>query len=140
MTTRYPATTYAFLDQPELWRNAKGDWVQVADMSPEYRFNCARMLLGRAARYAFAVEMEELNSTFGWPDDMEPYTVNNPDRWMRERLLYRSLVTGLPTRGGALSKLAERARHYSTCPMRLRRKLRPADAVCACPSPAREVG
>lgn len=134
MSDDKPKTTYDFLNQGIWWRNAQGAWMPVAEMSAEYRFNCARMLMARASRYAFAVEMEELRSIsmFGAPDDVEPWTVGYPDSWMRERPIYRALTSDLPKGPKASARLAERARHYATCPLRLRRKLRPEGATCMC--------
>lgn len=50
----------------------------------------------------------------------------DPVGWIQSTDLHRALVAGLPTKRRKLAKLAERARHWSTCPARAGR------GECAC--------
>jgi len=61
-------------------------------------------LLGEHASDAFDQELER--------------RVGDPVAWLRTTPLYQALVAGLPRRGKRLAALAERARHWSTCPAR----------------------
>lgn len=60
-------------------------------------------LMGECARDAFDGEAERRRS--------------DPIAWVRSTPLYRALVAGLPT-GDDRDALAERAKHWSTCPAR----------------------
>lgn len=137
--TAYPTSTGALLGQGTYWRNVRKEWVLVAEMPIEYRWHCARMLMRGARRYAFAVELEELRLITRWgapDDDFGLSTVAFPEPWMRATALYQALTHDFPTGERGLAKLAERAGHHSSCPMRLRRRLRPEGATCVCTSKA----
>lgn len=61
-------------------------------------------LMGEHARDAF--------------DDEQALRDRDPVAWIRGTDLYRALVADLPTKPKKLVKLADRARHWSTCPAR----------------------
>ncbi|RKR92845.1 hypothetical protein BDK92_7327 [Micromonospora pisi] len=44
--------------------------------------------------------------------------VADPVGWLRSTVLYRALVADLPTEQAEVVQLAERAKHWSTCPVR----------------------
>ncbi|MBQ1061308.1 hypothetical protein [Micromonospora sp. C41] len=51
-------------------------------------------------------------------DEHSDAAMRDPEGWLRTTALYRALVAGLPTEGPDAEQLAERARHWSTCPAR----------------------
>jgi hypothetical protein len=59
-------------------------------------------------------------------EDEQHRIIEEPEVWLRTTPLYRALVAGLPT-GEERERLAERARHWSTCPARAH-----TDADCEC--------
>jgi hypothetical protein len=132
-----PRDTLELLAQRAWWRNASGEWLAIADMTPEHRLNAAAMLVRKAAAYQRAALMAEINfmRAFSPPDDVEFDTFGQPVDWMQRQHLYRALVADLPTSPRKLAKLAARASHWSTCPMRLRKRDRHPDAACTCKTP-----
>lgn len=63
-----------------------------------------------------------------WDEDR----IADPVAWIRTTTLYRALAEGLPTEGAELEGLTARAKHWSTCPVRLS-----PEASCNCtPNPA----
>jgi hypothetical protein len=134
-----PRGVVALFDGGYWWRVRSGGFVPIAEMTPEHRYSTARMLERHAGAYQMRYETELLSSPL-WtaaPDDVDVWFSGPPEAWVRGTRLYRALVAGLPTREKPLRKLAERARHWSACPMRLRPKDRPEGAVCSCAEAAR---
>lgn len=142
-----PRNAYELLHQGSVWRPRDGDWMPIADMTPEHRLSTARFLMRRAHAMMLRSEIDEMLSfsRFGYPDDDmgldfgQGPTVH-PTVWMAERPLYRALIAGLPEGGAAYAALARRAKHWSTCPFRLADgdPNRPVDATCTCAAPVFE--
>jgi hypothetical protein len=95
-----------YLDQGEQWKPNGKPMVQVADMDPEWRFNASRWLERNA---------EKIVSDL---DRASEARLGEPHTWIRTSALYRALVADLPNCSVALEAIAERARHWSTCPAR----------------------
>lgn len=51
-------------------------------------------------------------------DEHSDRMMRDPEGWLRTTQLYRALIADLPTDPAELEALAERARHWSTCPAR----------------------
>lgn len=82
-----------------------GDVVGEVDGKPVFSATALSTfeLMSDAALDAFDAEMDEIT--------------RRPLEWLRTTALYRALVAGLPD-GAEREALAERARHWSTCPIR----------------------
>lgn len=139
-----------YLDQGKQWKPEGRGLVAIAVMDPEWRYNASRWLERHAAPFASRYSLEEsfdlLNlvlSPIG-PGEMSADSIQSevergaderrrdPVAWIRTTNLYQALVAGLPTKRKELARLAERARHYSTCPVRIAPA--GADAPCTCPA------
>ncbi len=126
---------YTYLNQSELWKPNGKPLVRIADMSPEWRFNASQWLLHRTkvishkyimSCWAEQLQAERLDSVLGELDRGMGRADRDLRAWLKDMSLFRALVAGLPNEGGPRRRLAERARHWSTCPMRL------TDAICDC--------
>lgn len=130
------------LHQGEYWRPRQGGMVRIADMGKTWRYNTARMLLRKAraialsqhARMGAIVDDPMLGpsgdgATMAVEREMQDM-IDHPEEWVSGTALLRALQDGLPTEGKKLRKLAERARHYSTCPCR-RKPSALSDCTCA---------
>jgi hypothetical protein len=95
-----------YLDQGEQWKPNGKPMVAIADMDPEWRFNASRWLERNA---------EKIVSDMDWASEVQP---SEPHTWIRTTALYRALVADLPDCSIALDAIAERAKHWSTCPAR----------------------
>jgi hypothetical protein len=138
---RRTLATYHYLNQGDLWLpRPPAPPVRVAEMDPEWRYNCARMLLRNAAGLADRYGWGEMQSPglAGLSDDNQMMLAEdmaqwdaerlaNPQLWMATTSLYRALAAGLPVRPRKLWRLAQRARHWSSCPAR-----RSARNECRC--------
>lgn len=58
------------------------------------------------------------DSAFDAFDAHSDWMMRDPEGWLRTTALHRALVAGLPAEGPDADALAERARHWSTCPAR----------------------
>lgn len=130
-----PRNVVELFDQGHWWRAKDGQWLAIGSMAPEYRYNTTRMLERHAAAYQLRYEMAWLSImtrlAIGDPDG-DDWFIADATTWLRRTALFRALQAHLPTSGKRLRRLAERAHHWATCPMRLRRSDRPADATCCC--------
>jgi hypothetical protein len=97
-----------YLDQGEQWKPNGKPMVQVADMDPEWRFNASRWLERNAVKIAPKCTLNRGAER----------QAADPVEWIRTTALYRALVADLPNCSVALEAIAERARHWSTCPAR----------------------
>ncbi len=131
-----------YFDQGLRWKPNGKPMVAVADMDPAWRHNAARWLernaAAFAAKYSISVAMwfaRECASPIGPSemsqdhlereiDDEAGGRASDPVGWIRNTALFRALVNELPS-GAGREALAERAKHYSTCPSR-------ADAAAGC--------
>jgi hypothetical protein len=127
---------FEYLTQGEKWKPNGKPLVAIADMDPEWRFNAARYLERHAAvigqRYSLAQTMwfAAITSSPLGPgenaadsiehdiDREEAEIARDPVAWIRTTKLHRALVAGLPTKKRKVAALAERAKHWSTCPAR----------------------
>ncbi len=134
-----PKGVVALFDGGYWWRARSGCYVPIVQMTPEHRYSTAKMLERHAQAYQMRYELELMSSPLlsAVPDDVDPWFNGPPLAWLHGTRLYRALVAGLPTRPKPLRKLAERAKHWSACPMRLRAKDRPEGAACSCAEAAR---
>jgi len=138
-----PRNACELLDQGRYWQPKSGEWIEIAAMSDEHRLNTARMLMrkARAIKLRYEIDLVMLATRWGGPDcdDLlwEDAPFQNPTLWLGEMPLYRALVADLPEGGAAYAAVARRARHWSTCLMRLREgdPACPPDAVCTCAAP-----
>jgi len=114
-----------YLDQPDCWVSGNGELL-ICEMAPEHRYNSAQMLLRAAERLATTCAMELIWRS---PQDMGDLAEDaidqittqmhlDPQGWMEQTTLYRSLMHGLPTDPEGLAVLKYRARHYGGCPAR----------------------
>lgn len=139
-----PIGVVARFDQGEWWRTRDDRWLRIADMDETHRYNTAAMLTRRAGHHAFAYALSfagEVDRHDGGDmahdalerisDELNEQAARDPEGWLRGTTLYRALTAGLPAKARKVAKLAERARHYSTCPKRTDLK---AD-TCTCPEP-----
>lgn len=133
-----------------LWQNTwwypkRRPAIRIAEMDKTHRYNTANFL----ERQAFTIVRGQSWSMACGPQpsgdmasDAFEAELDGMDRdpagWLRDTPLLRALRRGLPTGGLKLKRLAERARHWHTCPMRLIAAKRPAFASCTCPPPAHE--
>lgn len=125
-----------YLDQGEKWKPDGRPMVAITDMDVEWRYNASRWLERRAAviaaRYTLAESLRLavwLASPLG-PSEMTADMMQSdaereaderardPLTWIRTTALYRALVADLPDCSVALEAIAERAKHWSTCPAR----------------------
>jgi hypothetical protein len=95
-----------YLDQGEQWKPNGKPMVAIADMDPEWRFNASRWLERNAEKIASDL------------DRASEARLGDPHGWIRTTALYRALVADLPDCSIALDVIADRARHWSTCPAR----------------------
>jgi hypothetical protein len=127
---------FGYLNQGERWQPNGKPLVAIADMGPEWRYNAARYLERHAVaigeRYSLAATLwfaAITSSPLGPSDNAadsieadidreEVDIVRDPVAWIRTTKLHRALVAGLPTKPKKVKALAERARHWSTCPVR----------------------
>lgn len=130
-TPRHPRNLLELFDCGYWWRNRGGEWVTVGAMTPEHRYNTARWLERNAPAYQMRYEIALMHSAFDLPDEID-WFIDDPQTWVRRTALFKALEAGLPQRGRLRRRLAERAKHWTQCPMRLRRKDRPAVAACCC--------
>lgn len=129
------------LDQTEWWYPKRRPAVRVAEMDKTYRYNTLKWLERRAQTLHGTVGGRYLA---GAPDEVWAdweREARDPIGWLHQQPLVKALRKGLPTGGRKLAALQERAKHWSTCPMRLRAEARPPFASCTCvPGPAAEGG
>jgi hypothetical protein len=97
-----------YLDQGVQWKPNGRPMAAVTDMDPEWRFNASRWLERNAAKIAPKCTL----------DRGAERQAADPVEWIRTTALYRALVADLPNCSVALDAIAERARHWSTCPAR----------------------
>jgi hypothetical protein len=112
----------------------------IVEMDKPHRYNTWQWLLKRV----YNLEANDRGRSI-WsnaPDEVwSDIEHRDPIAWLCEQPLVRALRKGLPTGGPKLAALQERAKHWSTCPMRLRPEQRPAFAACTCvPRPAADGG
>jgi len=113
-----PSWTW-LLEQDEWWYPLGRPAVRIASMDKPWRWNVARFIERKAARLEGADRWRGI-----WADapdevmaDLERRT---PAEFLREQPLYRALIRTLPDpRCARGRRLAARAVHWSTCPMRL---------------------
>lgn len=124
-----------YFDQGERWKPSGKPLVAIADMDPAWRHNSARFLERRAAEFAirygraeamwWAAECaSQIGPSEASRDGIEREMAERADAraedpvgWIRTTALHKALVAGLPD-GDEREALAERARHWSTCPIR----------------------
>lgn len=124
--TRRHMGAYTYLSQTAVWiPRAPRDWVPIAEMDDEWRWNCAQLLVRNAAYHAGRYGWSAYMSMADAPDEVVDWELNaaaqrerEPQKWMRTTKLYQALVTGLPAKRRKLATLADRARHYNTCQVR----------------------
>lgn len=121
-----------YLRQGEVWKPKDRDPVRIADMDDTWRYNAVRFMQRHAGSLAMKYQAAALNAMWvgadfdgHWFDEDQAPTAR-PERWIKTTKLYRTLLATLPT-GDALAALAERARHWSTCPTRQSTEL-----TCSC--------
>lgn len=125
-----------YLNQGEKWQPNGRPMVAVADMDPEWRYNASRFLERRAAaiepKYTLAEALEfaavtasplgpSEDTALMIESDMERSAEErhrDPVTWIRTTTLYQALVADLPNCSIALDAIADRAKHWSTCPAR----------------------
>lgn len=124
------------LHQGDVWQPKDRPLVRIADMDAEWRYNTAQWLERYAERLALSEQWSMAMLAAGplgpsgdaacdaFDSAIDAMGVD-PLGWLRSTPLYRALVKGLPTKRKKLARLAERARHWSTCPAR-------ADGDCTC--------
>lgn len=135
---------FDYLNQGQVWRPNGKPPVAIADMDQEWRYNAARWLERGAVaigqRYSLDSSLwlaVQLGSPLGPSEnaadrierDIERENAEidrDPVAWIRTTPLHQALMTGLPTKPKKLAALAERARHWSTCPART------GDGDCRC--------
>ena len=118
------------LHQDEWWQPQGRPMLRIAEMNQAWRHNTAAWLLRRAralAEHAWASMVADASGPLGPSGDMACDAFEtamdqldaDPEGWLCETPLYRALIAGLPAEGSRQrAQLAERARHYSTCPRR----------------------
>jgi hypothetical protein len=130
--------------QDAWWYPYRRPAIRIAEMEKTHRLNTANWLERKAVKL---VREQETRMALGPQpggdmacdaferglDDMREH----PVEWLRGTPLLQALRKGLPTKGRKLDDLTERARHWHTCPMRLRPEKRPrgphdTDLPCAC--------
>ena len=124
------------------WYPYRRPALRVAEMDRAHRYSTANWLGRRAWGIVSGQEMRMVLS-FQPSGDMACDAFERELDEMREdpvgyldsTPLMVALRKGLPTGGRKLAALAERARHWSTCPMRLKREQRNARDICTCPPP-----
>lgn len=127
---------FEYLNQGEQWKPNGRPPGPIADMDPEWRHNAARFLERRAGQiggayisaawtWFTAALLSSVGPSEAAADDIErdineqgAAIVRDPVAWIRTTKLHAALVAGLPTKGKKAAGLAERARHWSTCPAR----------------------
>jgi hypothetical protein len=131
-------TWVQYLDQGERWKPNGRPMVRIDGIGLEWRYNASRWLERHAARIATRYSLGEgfefaaiAASPIGPSDDTADAIADHLDRaaddrardplaWIRTTALYRALIADLPNCSIALDAIAERARHWSTCPVRRR--------------------
>jgi len=131
-------STMWLLYQDEWWQPKVGPMLRIAEMDDGWRHNTAAFLLRRAPRLAeraWASMAADASGPLGPSGDMAcdafeaelDWLDADPEGWLCETPLYQALVAGLPAEGSRQrARLAERARHRSTCPRRH------GDGTCTC--------
>lgn len=130
-------SAYTMFNQGELWLPKDRPAVHIDDMGLEWRFNSARLLERGATTSVVRYGWSELFSLSGLSEDNAMDLANDMDHWQAQRerdplawvrttKLYRALIADLPAELDALTALAERARHWSTCAVRT------GDITCSC--------
>jgi len=129
------------LDQTQWWYPKRRPAILITSMDKTHRYNTVKWLERAAGALHGSVGSRYLA---GAPDEVWTgwmREANDPVGWLHRQPLVKALRKGLPTTGRKLADLQERAKHWSTCPMRLRIEVRPAFASCTCvPLPATEDG
>lgn len=137
-----PARWYRYFTQDEHWVPNGKPPVKIADMDASWRLNASRYLERNAARYAelfaqgcsaedFAFSMTHPDAPDSLLDERwrEALTAKrDPVAWIKTTKLYRALAAGLPSKGAALRKLADRAKHWDGCEKRVKNK----KGACTC--------
>lgn len=152
--------TFAYLNQGDVWFPKGKPAVSIPNMDVEWRYNASRFLERNAAAFVHRYTWGEIivmnqprYQAIGWdeqPDgpalselDLMSDSVadgwetaiddrdHDPVGWIRGTKLYEALVAGLPTKRKALRRLAERAKHWSTCPARTNAGLCRCDEIRA---------
>lgn len=131
-TDEIPRTWLGYVEQGEWWKPNGKPWIRIAEMDKAWRFNASRWLDRNAARFlnrATDSMMVFLAAELPGMSEMNAYIFENqldrllaatddPAQWIRDTSLYRALVADLPTKRGKLERLAARAQHWSSCPVR----------------------
>lgn len=107
------------LDQDIWWYPYRRPAVLIASMDKPWRWNAARSLERLAPKLEGADRWRSIWADA--PDDViADLETRIPQEFLDETPLYRALTRGLPDpRGARGRRLAERAVHWNTCPMRL---------------------
>jgi hypothetical protein len=105
-------TASAMLGQGEWWRRKTGEWARIADMSPGHRYNTAALVMRNATGHALAIASEAIfyADTHDGGDGAQSaldrvaskaqhIALNDPQRAVRESVLYRALTAGLTVQG-----------------------------------------
>ncbi|HLL68969.1 MAG TPA: hypothetical protein VK453_25140 [Micromonosporaceae bacterium] len=125
-----------YVEQGEKWKPNGRPMVAIADMDETWRFNASRWLVrnatGIAAKFArgtyLLISTDHMSErTADQLLDDAHHATANPEAWIQRTPLHTALTRGLPADGPALAELADRARHYSTCPQREN-----VDGECTC--------
>lgn len=105
-------TPSAMLGQGEWWRRRTGEWIRIADMSPGHRYNTAALVMRGAGQNAVMLAREMAGYAAGHDGgdmaqasldqaayDAQLLALTDPQRAIRESMLYRTLTAGLTIQG-----------------------------------------
>jgi hypothetical protein len=134
-----PSWTW-LLEQDEWWYPLGRPAIRIASMEKPWRWNVARFIERKAARLESADRWRGIWADA--PDDvMADLERRTPAEFLREQPLYQAMTRGLPdARGNRGQRLAARAVHWSTCPMRLAHPGKLDRCVCIQNADGRTVG
>lgn len=126
------------LDQDEWWYPKGRPPVRIAHMDKPWRLNTLRMLERKAVGIKFDIGMRYMHDA---PDDVwGSWERESPLEHLHEYPLIKALRRGLPGRPDKLAALEARAKHWSTCPMRLAHPGRLDRCACITDDNGRTVG
>lgn len=131
--------------QDTWWYPYRRPAIRIVEMEKTHRYNTANLLERKAGGIVRAQEVSMVFSPFQPGGDMACDAFDreldemreHPAEWLRGTPLLQALRRGLPSGGRKLADLAERGRHWHTCPLRLRPEKRPrgphdTDLPCTC--------